>query len=44
VDSVNVARNFKDTNSCPEAMARVIDAVQCPVTWTPTFEQMELIA
>lgn len=44
VDSVNVARNFKDTSSCPEAMARVIDAVQCPVTWTPTFEQMELIA
>lgn len=44
VDSVNVARNFKDNNSCPEAMARVIDAVQCPVTWTPTFEQMELIA
>ena len=44
VDSVNVARNFKDTNSCPEAMARVIDAVQCPVTWTPTYEQMELIA
>lgn len=44
VDSVNVARNFKDTNSCPEAMARVIDAVQCPVRWTPTYQQMELIA
>lgn len=44
VDSVNVARNFKDSNSCPEAMARVIDAVQCPVRWTPTYEQMELIA
>lgn len=44
VDSVNVARNYKDTNSCPEAMARVIDAVQCPVRWTPTYEQMELIA
>lgn len=44
VDSVNVARNYKDTNSCPEAMARVIDAVQCPVTWTPTHQQLELIA
>ncbi len=44
VDSVNVARNFKDSNSCPEAMARVIDAVQCPVTWTSTYQQMELIA
>jgi len=44
VDSVNVARNFKDDNSCPEAMARVIDSVQCPVKWTLTHEQMELIA
>jgi hypothetical protein len=32
-DSVNVARNFKDTNTCPERMARRIDAVQCPVRW-----------
>lgn len=32
-DSVNVARNFKDTPICPERMARRIDAVQCPVTW-----------
>ncbi len=44
VDSVNVARNYKDTNSCPEAMARVIDAVQCPAKWTLTHQQMELIA
>lgn len=44
VDSVNVARNFKDTNSCPEAMARVIDAVQCPVKWKLQPQQMELIA
>ncbi|NTA10425.1 hypothetical protein [Agrobacterium tumefaciens] len=34
-DSVNVARNFKDTPICPERMARRIDAVQCPVKWTP---------
>ena len=32
-DSVNVARNYKDTNICPERMARRIDAVQCPITW-----------
>jgi hypothetical protein len=44
VDSVNVARNFKDSDSCPEAMARVIDAVQCPIRWTPTFQQLDLIA
>jgi hypothetical protein len=44
VDSVNVARNFKDTDSCPEAMARVIDAVQCPVTWTLQHQQQDLIA
>lgn len=44
VDSVNVARNFKDTDSCPEAMARVIDAVQCPIRWKTQPEQMDLIA
>lgn len=44
VDSVNVARNYKDTNSCPEAMARVIDAVQCPVRWKMQPQQMDLIA
>lgn len=32
-DSTNVARNFKDTNSCPERMARNIDAQQCPHRW-----------
>lgn len=32
-DSVNVARNFKDQRTCPERMARRIDAVQCPVRW-----------
>lgn len=44
VDSVNVARNFKDTNSCPEAMARFLDGVQCPVRWAKTAEQLELIS
>lgn len=44
VDSVNVARNFKDTDSCPEAMARVIDAVQCPTHWKMQPQQLDLIA
>jgi hypothetical protein len=34
VDSVNVSRNYKDTNSCPEMMARSLDAVQGPLKWT----------
>lgn len=44
VDSANVARHHAEYQSCPEAMARVIDSVQCPVKWTLTHEQMELIA
>lgn len=43
-DSVNVARNFKDTNTDPERMARRIDAVQCPIRWTARAEQKELFA
>lgn len=34
-DSVNVARNFKDVPICPDRMAKRIDAVQCPIRWTP---------
>lgn len=41
-DSVNVARNFKDSSSCPERMARRIDAIQCPHHWTVRGEQMRL--
>lgn len=41
-DSVNVARNFKDSNTDPERMARRIDAVQCPVSWAPLPQQTEL--
>ena len=37
-DSVNVARNFKDSSTCPERMARRIDAIQCPIHWTPRAE------
>ena len=43
-DSVNVARNFKDTSTCPERMARRIDAVQCPIRWNLRATQMDLIA
>lgn len=41
-DSVNVARNFKDTPTCPERMARRIDAVQNPIKWAvePVQEDM----
>lgn len=38
-DSVNVARNFKDSGTCPERMARRIDAVQCPVKWVVKPQQ-----
>lgn len=38
-DSVNVARNYKDTNTCPERMARRIDPIQCPVRWKIKPEQ-----
>ena len=40
-DSTNIARNFKDTPICPEAMAKRIDAIQSPLTWTPRAKQME---
>lgn len=43
-DSVNVARNFKDSLSCPERMARRIDAIQCPVKWKTRAKQMEMFA
>lgn len=43
-DSVNVARNFKDTNTDPERMARRIDAIQCPVRWTLRAEQEDMFA
>jgi hypothetical protein len=43
-DSVNVARNFKDGSVCPERMARRIDAVQCPVFWSPRPLQERMFA
>mgnify|MGYP003628152093 CR=1 FL=1 len=42
-DSVNVARNFKDKDLCPELMARKIDGVQCPIKWEQKLEQQTLI-
>jgi len=44
VDSVNVARNYKDSNTDPERMARRIDSVQCPVSWRPLPKQEGLFA
>lgn len=41
-DSVNVARNFKDSNLCPERMARRIDSVQNPIRWRFKPQEMEL--
>lgn len=41
-DSVNVARNFKDSGTCPERMARRIDAIQCPVRWSIRAEQGDI--
>jgi hypothetical protein len=43
-DSVNVARNYKDTNADPELMARRIDRVQCPISWELSSHQSELFA
>lgn len=39
VDSVNVARNFKDTNTCPERMARRLDAIQSPIRWESRYQE-----
>lgn len=44
-DSVNVARNFKDSGSEPALMAGRIDRVQCPVKWEWTAPvQLEMSA
>lgn len=43
-DSVNVARNFKNkgAETCPERMARRIDAIQCPIKWAVRPEQRNM--
>lgn len=43
-DSTNVSRNFKNRGKrvCPERMARIIDARQCPIKWTPRPEQKDM--
>lgn len=43
-DSTNIARNFKNKGSetCPERMARRIDAVQCPIRWTLRPQQQDM--
>ena len=46
VDSVNVARNFKDSNADPERMALRLDAVQCTSPWVgrPLLRQEDIFA
>ncbi len=44
VDSVNVARNFKDAKTDPERMARRIDAVQSPIKWNLQPQQQDMFA
>jgi hypothetical protein len=44
VDSVNVARNFKDQQTCPERMARRLDAIQCPGRWEARHQEELLFA
>jgi len=44
VDSANVGRNFKTLNTCPERMARRLDAIQCPIIWTLRMVQQDLVA
>jgi len=43
-DSVNVARNFKNNPTCPERMARRIDAIQNPLRWHTRVEQEDMFA
>ena len=43
-DSVNVARNFKDTNSCPVKMSDAIDSRNNPIKWKPRDGQCDLFA
>lgn len=42
VDSVNVARNYKDSGQYPEYMARTLDGVQCPGKWSGRPTQLTL--
>jgi hypothetical protein len=42
-DSTNVARNFKSSQVCPERMARRLDAVQTPVSWSARATQGALL-
>jgi len=43
-DSVNVARNFKDAQVCPERMARIIDGRQNPIAWKMRGIQSDLFS
>jgi len=41
VDSANVARNYKTARRDPVAMAREIDAVQCPIRWVAPLDRTQ---
>ena len=43
-DSANVARNHATAKVCPERMARRIDAIQCPLSWSVRSTQQEMFA
>jgi hypothetical protein len=44
-DSVNVARNYKDQQTCPERMARLIDGRRnSPIRWRMKAEQADMFA
>jgi hypothetical protein len=42
----DVARNFKDTNTDPERMARRLDSMQCNTPWADRiiYEQQDIFA
>ena len=42
-DSANVARHHNELHTCPERMARRIDAIQCPAFWEIRPEQKEML-
>ena len=42
-DSANVARHHNELKMCPERMARRIDSVQCPLSWTDRPTQKDLL-
>ena len=44
VDSTDIARNHNRPQNTPRQMRDRWDSVQCPITWSPAPQQMDLIA